>query len=307
MDWYRQQVVNCEASERWSTALWYLERLLAARPKDWTVYADRAAVYGQLKQTQQRETDERRAVEYGADGAFLASVANEGAAEGRWDEACHLYSQAERQGPLPLPAWMDAAWIYLRAGDQAGYRQLCKAVQGQQASLPPSAGFVHRFARLCILGPDALDDYRQPLTRVKDVLSQLPPLARPDLPYPFNDRHLFLQDYGALLYRAGRYGEALDRLNEGIAADESGSVPMDRVFLALVHHRLGHAAEAQQWLEQGPCAAAQRGGRELLEQPGDGIAPPRGRNGGHNHETHETHERRVSPAGRSRIDLRLQS
>jgi WD40 repeat protein/serine/threonine protein kinase/tetratricopeptide (TPR) repeat protein len=250
VDWYRQQVVNCQASKRWSTALWYLNRLLATRPKDWTVYADRAAVYGQLKRKVQCEADEERAVEYGADGAFLATVANERAVEGRWDEACRLYSRAIGQGLLPLHAWMDAARIYLRAKDQAGYCKLCRIVQNQQAPLPPSAGFIHVFAKLCLLGPDALDDYQQLLTRVQGVLSRLPPLARSDLPYPFNDRHLFLQDYGALLYRAGRYREALDRLNEGIAADQSGSVPLDWVFLALAHHRLGHAAEAQHWRDK---------------------------------------------------------
>jgi len=57
-----------------------------------------------------------------------------------------------------------------------------------------------------------------------------------------------LNTLGALLYRAGRHTEALDRLTEGIAASKGNGTDADWIFLAMVEHRLGHQAEAKSWL-----------------------------------------------------------
>jgi hypothetical protein len=46
---------------------------------------------------------------------------------------------------------------------------------------------------------------------------------------------------GWALYRAGRYDDAIRRLDEGI---------LDYAFLAMAHHRLGHRKEALRWLDE---------------------------------------------------------
>jgi predicted Zn-dependent protease len=66
----------------------------------------------------------------------------------------------------------------------------------------------------------------------------------PPPPEPEQQRHELLRTLGAALYRAGLTQEAIDRLNEAIAADKDRSVVQDWLFLALAHHHLGHAAEA---------------------------------------------------------------
>jgi hypothetical protein len=57
-----------------------------------------------------------------------------------------------------------------------------------------------------------------------------------------------LTTLGAALYRAGRFAEAIRRLNEGFQTRGVGSLPRGFAFLALAHHRLGHRDEAQRWL-----------------------------------------------------------
>jgi tetratricopeptide (TPR) repeat protein len=65
---------------------------------------------------------------------------------------------------------------------------------------------------------------------------------------PFN-KSACLNTLGAALYRAGRYDEAIRRLEEAIQA-RGGEHPGDWPFLALAHHRLGHRDEARRWLDR---------------------------------------------------------
>ena len=55
---------------------------------------------------------------------------------------------------------------------------------------------------------------------------------------------------GAALYRAGRYDQAIGRLEEAIRARGGVGLPGDWAFLALAHHRLGHRDLARRWLDR---------------------------------------------------------
>jgi tetratricopeptide (TPR) repeat protein len=55
---------------------------------------------------------------------------------------------------------------------------------------------------------------------------------------------------GAALYRAGRFEEAIRRLDESDRAPDDAGEPKAFAFLALTHHRLGHHDEAKRWLEK---------------------------------------------------------
>jgi tetratricopeptide (TPR) repeat protein len=55
---------------------------------------------------------------------------------------------------------------------------------------------------------------------------------------------------GAALYRAGRFAEAVRRLEEGIEKRRGVNNEADWVFLAMAHHRLGHHDEARRWLDR---------------------------------------------------------
>ena len=53
---------------------------------------------------------------------------------------------------------------------------------------------------------------------------------------------------GGAYYYAGRYDEAVQRLNEADHAQPPGGRAEHAFWLALCHARLGHPAEARQWL-----------------------------------------------------------
>ena len=55
---------------------------------------------------------------------------------------------------------------------------------------------------------------------------------------------------GRVLYRAGHWQDAIDRLRQGIEANRKRGTFHDWVFLAMAHHRLGQHAEAGGMLER---------------------------------------------------------
>jgi hypothetical protein len=54
---------------------------------------------------------------------------------------------------------------------------------------------------------------------------------------------------GAALYRAGRYADAVSRLEANARRNGQEGDPWVWSFLAMAHHRLGLSAEARRWLD----------------------------------------------------------
>jgi tetratricopeptide (TPR) repeat protein len=217
--------------------LWYTDRALALDAKDWHLYASRAWAHDRLGQTRAGEADRARAIELGADSLFLARLADEHAAHRRWERAAALYGKAAERGKLPLDVWLRAALVALQTDDRAAYRRTCaRLVKG--AGQTTSVGVANTVAWVCALGPGGVDDYTRTIALAEYVVSKVPPPAR----------HGVLNTLGAVLYRAGRYREAVKRLTEGMAADKGPGLIQDWVFLAMAHHRLDQAGEARKWL-----------------------------------------------------------
>jgi Flp pilus assembly protein TadD len=92
-------------------------------------------------------------------------------------------------------------------------------------------------------------DVARPLRLAEDAVKQRP-----------KDTNA-LGTLGLALYRAGRNGEAVRRLEETVRGQgEEVSLP-DWLVLALAYHKAGHAADARQWLEK--AAAAMDKGEHL--------------------------------------------
>jgi tetratricopeptide (TPR) repeat protein len=87
--------------------------------------------------------------------------------------------------------------------------------------------------------------------------------------------HWHVNQLGAALYRAGRFEEAVKRLSE---ATELSCHPYRTnmlqtwFFLAMAHHRLGHAAEAHRWLNKG-IHGVEEALKLSAEPPGESIHP----------------------------------
>jgi len=59
-----------------------------------------------------------------------------------------------------------------------------------------------------------------------------------------------LNTLGSALFRAGRFEDAVRRLEEGIEARKGAEEPLTLPFLAMAHHRLKHRDEARSWLDR---------------------------------------------------------
>jgi hypothetical protein len=149
--------------------------------------------------------------------------------------ADHLVRRME-DGPANLPAWSRAALVSLAAGDDTGYRRICGRIV-ETFLRGGDANQVNDAVWICAVGDGAVKDF-EPLVRAQT--RGLGPQPNPDL----------LNTLGALLYRAGRFEDAVKRLEEGISRRDKVGTVHDWLFLAMVHQRLGHRQEARKWLEK---------------------------------------------------------
>ncbi len=127
LDFQTQCVVDCTEAGRWAEALWYLDRLIAARPDDGALHEDRAAVYGKLGREADRQAELARVFELGADEGLVIPRAAELGRAGRWAEAAGLLARCGRTGPLSRELAQACVIACLKAGDRAGYREACAA------------------------------------------------------------------------------------------------------------------------------------------------------------------------------------
>jgi tetratricopeptide (TPR) repeat protein len=277
-EWYQQRAVDCEAARQDATALWYLNRAAALLPADaevfshradlhaqgkrfnasaadwtralelrpnaWHWYAERAGVYAKLGKEKEREADLAQAAARGAGIHFLAALADERTQAGRWADAAALFARAEKKGGMPLAYWQRWALACLKSGDPGGYRRLSTLLLAGYPNPAIDATVATRIGLILSRGPGAVRDWTVPLALAEGLAAGLPPSQ-------VQKRSELLRVAGALFYRAGRHEDALKCLKSAIAADKGKGAIQDWLFLAMTHHRLGHADEARKWLGQG--------------------------------------------------------
>ncbi|MBM3458000.1 MAG: WD40 repeat domain-containing protein, partial [Armatimonadetes bacterium] len=153
-----------------------------------------------------------------------------------WKAAVEDFNAAIGAGAGERLLWYHRALALLARGDLAGYRQNCEEMFQRFGGFRPAARRDNSLTLwTCMLAPGALDD--------PGVLVEL--ADRWVKVEPTHDSHL--QNLGAALYRAGRYGAAGQRIRAGISRRRRTEVP-DACFLAMIHARLGHGRLAGQWL-----------------------------------------------------------
>jgi hypothetical protein len=123
---------------------------------------------------------------------------------GVWNQDLADYFARDMQDKeADLPAWSRAALVSLAAGDHAGYRRICGAIlETFLRSGDPNA--VNSTAWICAVGPEAVADL-QPLPEA---------LEKAIGPTPDANQ---LNRLDAVLYRAGRFGDAVQRLDQAMA------------------------------------------------------------------------------------------
>jgi WD40 repeat protein/tetratricopeptide (TPR) repeat protein len=174
---------------------------------------------------------------------------------GKWDEAAQDLAKARALSGAPAAdLGGHEALVRLYAGDRKGYRKVCSDLLQHfgKANRPDDAATV---AWACSLTPDAAADLA-PLAAALERAAAKPNSFR------------YYRQRGAALYRTGQFEAAIRELQRDLRFNTDGTATLDWLFLAMAHHRLGHAAEAQTWLDK----ATQR-----LEQDDREQSKPTGR------------------------------
>jgi hypothetical protein len=127
----------------------------------------------------------------------------------------------------------------VEAGNRAGVRRVCEDLLKRfgKTTDPAQANIV---AWSCVLVPDAVADREAPIRLAEAALARWSEGEKSDV----------LNTLGAALYRAGRFEEAIRRLNESSKTRSDEGVPKGFAFLAMAHHRLGHQDDAKHWLDK---------------------------------------------------------
>jgi WD40 repeat protein/lipoprotein NlpI len=219
-----------------------LSQLIALRSDEAEVYHQRGLLYESVQQWDQAALDLSKGIELQpARWEPRLWRAEFYARRGRWAKAADDFASASELIPdnMDLRYWHALARV--GDGDLSAYRGACGAVLDRfgQNDLPDKACWV------LVLAPDAVKDRNRPIHLAEELL-------RKDANPGWASTIL-----GAALYRAGRFAEAAQQLNKASTAWEQATVkppvysPAYIWFLlAMAHQRLGHAAEAQRWLDK---------------------------------------------------------
>src|SRR5690606_10861467 len=119
----------------------------------------------------------------------------------------------------------------LGTGDLAGYRRTCATLYERYGKTNGDRDSLY------LLAPDALPDMSLILERARKA----------EHDKPLNERAVL--HLCKVLYRVGRYGEALQYFHEPGQTWNGDHMELD-LFLAMTHHRAGDAAQARKWLAQ---------------------------------------------------------
>jgi serine/threonine protein kinase len=165
-------------------------------------------------------------------------------------EALSIYQKHDSRPPelnvTEADALFGLALMQLRRGDKAGYRETCNAL----VDLPVRSIYAVNNLRpvwpLC-LAPDALDDMSRLVKRAEEIV------ADKSLNQGSHYRPFML---GASLFRAGRYQEAAEQLEQSIAEYPAlpphgfDSLNYQRLLLAMTKWRQGREDEARRLIAE---------------------------------------------------------
>jgi eukaryotic-like serine/threonine-protein kinase len=150
----------------------------------------------------------------------------------QWSQAAAEFARASEMQPDDTYLWHFRAEAHLAAGEVAAYREACAAMV-ERFKKTGDARKARNVVVACVLRDDALPD-----------MARLVPLARVAVSAWYRNTDVL----GAALYRARKYDEAVRCFET--AANAYPPEAWDWSFLAMAHHRLGHAAEARRCLAE---------------------------------------------------------
>jgi WD40 repeat protein/tetratricopeptide (TPR) repeat protein len=162
-----------------------------------------------------------------------------------YEKAEHIYVKAVELYPDTAYNWSRIALLQLYAGDTEDYRKTCAWMlnhfvrrEGLDNAFGPTWTC---FA--CSLAPNAVEDFASAIKLAERGVAR-------------SDNFVYDRfNLGAILYRAGRFEEAIEELDKLVVSwEKTGRVPVQIspaypwFFVAMAHHQLDQHEEAEKWL-----------------------------------------------------------
>jgi len=165
------------------------------------------------------------------DGSFFGEGGTAFAELGQWKDATTAFQRALAVSPENYWAYYNRLHAYLAVGDLASYRRVYQQVIARFGA-KTDLGMSNNLAWLAALVPDAVEKstrYDELVRRARTIVDAK------------NTPWTYLNTFGALLYRAGKYDSAVKFLNRSIQHPKNSGSVFDYVFLAMAAHRLRQA------------------------------------------------------------------
>jgi len=156
-----------------------------------------------------------------------------------WGEAAIAFGKAVETKPDNLYLRYLQILCLLEDGNCPAYQRAAAQLLEKFGTVtsPWEANWV---ASHCVLAADALPDLSAPVRMAEVALAAFGP----------SEKRNALGTLGAALYRAGRFAEAIGRLEESVRERGGVGVPQDWAFLAMAHWRKANGAAARRWLDK---------------------------------------------------------
>jgi WD40 repeat protein/serine/threonine protein kinase/tetratricopeptide (TPR) repeat protein len=163
---------------------------------------------------------------------------------GHWQQAASDLDVRRLAPHDEISIWYFAALVHLAGGDRDGYRAACAGMIQHLGGADASGEPAEFTAWTSALAPDGVENLAPALALAERLHAEEPKDT------------MAATTLGALLYRAGRFSEAVARLDaaEQLPEDRRISPIYGQLFLAMAHHRLGHADEAKHRLDRAAVA-----------------------------------------------------
>src|SRR5262249_36777495 len=157
----------------------------------------------------------------------------------QWGQAAADFSTAIEGQPNNMTLWYHRAAAHLGWEDRDSYRRVC-AELFTRFHRTTDALVAQKVVQICVAAPRVVPDS-----------AALVALAKRAAGMPEGDERILM----AALYRAGRYDEAVEQFNKA-AGRGRPMTAWDWLFLALIQHHRGQAAEARNALARATAWSA---------------------------------------------------
>jgi WD40 repeat protein/tetratricopeptide (TPR) repeat protein/predicted Ser/Thr protein kinase len=225
-----------KAEDAWTKAL-------ALQADDWSVWYLRGYAREQARQFEKAIGDYSQAAAVGVETPVLFFRRGSAYAElGRWRPAADDLTKAVGGGTAIPEVWHAQALAQLATDRREAYRRISADLL-ERFDQTRDANVANDVVWTCVVGPAAGVDHGRCVHMMETADAGQMPITH-------------LKTLGAALYRAGRFEEAVRRLDEAIARGKGGTA-WDWLFLAMSYHRLGRADEARQAPERAARWVAQ--------------------------------------------------